>query len=869
MVPLVLIVYKINISAISRRLPAMAAAAPAPRPGLVVPSFASFPLHLFLLLTLVAAPSVVAQASTAPNITLGSTLDDDTSFWASPSGEFAFGFYPIRPNNDTFLLAIWFANIPERTLVWYANRQGDPVVRRGSKAQLRADGQLVLSDHTGQQVWAAAPVGVQVAYAALLDSGNLVLSSGNTTTSDEVAWQSFDYPVDTLLPGQVMNWGGNLTSRRSEDDYSVGRFQLRLLNDGNLVLNTANLPTQFGYAAYWWSHTFQSGRQVVFNRTGEGIHVVNTNGSVKSVMAVTLGSPEDFYQRATLDVDGVLRLYVYPKNGTAPGSRNWSAGTWSAAEYIPKNLCRDVKTDLGSGACGFNSYCRLDKGNPVCACPPGYSPMDPADMSRGCRPDYVNRGCNPDGTYVEANDVVEFFIQPMADTDWPQSDYEKLSPVNEDTCRESCLADCLCTVAVFMDRNCWKKKMPLSNGYVDPTTRAKALIKVARATTNSSSRPPFLLPRPSDPERPRRRAVVQSALLGVSAFVNLVLLLAAGIMMCRSSSKGHNKALLRRLRVQGVSLRGAHLLHLCFFTYGELEKATGKFQEELGEGSFGVVYRGDMELDGQMVPVAVKKLQGMAQRGEEEFATEVKVIGQTHHRNLVGLLGFCNEGPHRLLVYEYMRNGSLAGYLFGGVGERPGWEQRVQIADGVARGLVYLHEECGSQIIHCDIKPQNVLLDGDLTARISDFGLAKLLGKSQTRTNTAIRGTKGYVAPEWFRNVPVTSKVDVYSFGVVLLEIVCCRRNVPVPAADPSGDDPILTDWAYDCYRYGELSALVGEDDEAMADRVRLGRLVTVALWCVQEEPSVRPSMKEVCQMLEGTVDVPVPPDPTSSINPV
>ena len=148
----------------------------------------------------------------------------------------------------------------------------------------------------------------------------------------------------------------------------------------------------------------------------------------------------------------------------------------------------------------------------------------------------------------------------------------------------------------------------------------------------------------------------------------------------------------------------------------------------------------------------------------------------THHKNLVRLIGFCDEGPHKLLVYEFMCNGTLASFLFGS--SAPDWKIRTQMAFGVARGLMYLHEECSTQIIHCDIKPQNVLLDDSFTARISDFGLAKLLMSDQTRTLTAIRDMTGYIAPEWFRNKPITAKVDIYSYGVMLLEIISCRKCI-------------------------------------------------------------------------------------------
>lgn len=312
-------------------------------------------------------------------------------------------------------------------------------------------------------------------------------------------------------------------------------------------------------------------------------------------------------------------------------------------------------------------------------------------------------------------------------------------------------------------------------------------------------------------------------------------------------------------QIQSVS---PEVLPLRAFTYKEIEKATDGFREELGSGASGIVYKGQLE-DEFGTGIAVKKIDKMLQETEKEFAIEVQTIGRTFHRNLVRLLGFCAEGTERLLVYELMTNGSLNGFLF--CGTRPTWNLRVQVALGVARGLLYLHEECNTQIIHCDIKPQNILLDENLVAKISDFGLAKLLRKNQTQTNTGIRGTRGYVAPEWFKNIGITSKVDIYSFGVILLEIVCCRRNVELETADE--EQAILTYWANDCYRSGRLDLLVKGDDEAIFNIKKVERFVAVALWCLQEEPTMRPTMLKVTQMLDGSVTIPTPPDPSSFIS--
>ncbi|XP_057484154.1 G-type lectin S-receptor-like serine/threonine-protein kinase LECRK3 isoform X1 [Actinidia eriantha] len=774
-----------------------------------------------------------AIAQTYSNITLGSSLtaNGKNSSWVSPSGDFAFGFQQIGTGG--YLLAIWFNNIPEKTIVWSAN--GDSLAQEGSKIELKTDGSFVLSDPKGQQMWDPSLLGTRVAYAAMLDNGNFVLASNSSSL---ILWQSFDHPTDTILPTQVMNQGTTLNAHYTETNYSRGRFMFTLQNDGNLVLYTTKFPLDSVNFAYTASMTIGTGFQVIFNQSGS-IYLTARNGTVIYSVSSSSVTASQFYQRAILEHDGVLRQYVYPKSATLAG--RWPM-EWSVLSFIPSNICLRITQETGGGACGFNSYCIIGSDQrPRCQCPSGYTFLDPNDEMSGCKPNFVEQNCDE-----ELRETDRFSFVDMPNTDWPLSDYEYYQPVTEDWCRDVCLNDCFCAVAIFRDGNCWKKKNPLSNGRIDPSVGGKALVKIRK--DNSTDNFSFSGPKKKDQTTLIITGIV---LLGSSVFLNLVLLLST--FLVRFSNRKRN-TLEPFLVMPGMNLLS--------FSYMELEKATNGFKEELGRGAFATVYKGVLNYEDPNV-VAVKRLDRMVREGEKEFEAEVRAIGRTNHKNLVQLIGYCKEGEHRILVYEFMSNGSLATFLF--ENPRPSWYQRMKVAFGTARGLYYLHEECSSLIIHCDIKPQNVLLDDLFTARISDFGLAKLLKTNQTRTTTAIRGTKGYVAPEWFKNLPITAKVDVYSFGILLLEVIFCRKSLELEAA--CENEVILADWAYDCYKEGKLSLSFENDEEALCDMNRVEKFVMIAIWCIQEDPSLRPTMKKVTQMLEGAVEVSAPPDPSSFIS--
>ncbi|XVF59133.1 hypothetical protein PTKIN_Ptkin07bG0251000 [Pterospermum kingtungense] len=356
----------------------------------------------------------------------------------------------------------------------------------------------------------------------------------------------------------------------------------------------------------------------------------------------------------------------------------------------------------------------------------------------------------------------------------------------------------------------------------------------------------------------------------ISAGVVLVGMLIAFMILCR-----RNRAM-RRNRREGLNAasitddfeRGAGPRR---FTFEELVSATNNFSKDrkLGEGGFGAVYRGYLA-DLDMV-VAVKRISRGSRQGKREYITEVKIISQLRHRYLVQLVGWCHDKCEFLLVYEYMPNGSLDSHLFGSRTLLT-WTSRYKIAQGLASALLYLHEEWEQCVVHRDIKSSNVMLDSSFNAKLGDFGLARLMDHELGGQTTGLVGTLGYMAPEYISTGRASKESDVYSFGVLALEIVTGRK-----AVDPlkQNSEMSLVHWIWHLYENGKHLVAVDEKLKTEFDRNQVECLMVVGLCCAHPDSSLRPSIRQVIQVLNFEAELPDLPRkmpipvyvPTSSVS--
>ncbi|KAF9590372.1 hypothetical protein IFM89_033898 [Coptis chinensis] len=449
--------------------------------------------------------------------------------------------------------------------------------------------------------------------------------------------------------------------------------------------------------------------------------------------------------------------------------------------------------------CGAFGICNQNL--PSCTCLDGFKPRTPKewsirDYSGGCVRN-TSLQCGKDD-FSPLQNVKLPANQPLAVP----------SASSADECKSACLNNCSCSAYAY-SRGCSVWNGDLLSLQKAPDGDGSGIDLYLRLAASD-------IPRTGAKHKGTPTPAIVGAAAGIVALLGLVFLFVWRWQT--RQSVGTSKT------VEGI---------LMAFTYRDLQNATKNFSEKLGRGG----------------------------QGEKQFRSEVSTIGIIQHINLVRLHGFCSEGDKRLLVYDYMPNGSLDHHMFNQQASKMlNWKVRYQIALGTARGLTYLHEKCRDCIIHCDIKPENILLDADFCPKVADFGLAKLIGREFSRVLTTMRGTRGYLAPEWIWGAAITAKADVYSYGMMLFEIISGRRNLEL-----SDDEKVkfFPTWAArKISEDEEVLTLLDYRLEGTVDVEELTRACRVACWCIQDDESDRPSMGQVVQILEGVMEVNPPPIP-------
>ncbi|KAG2563632.1 hypothetical protein PVAP13_8KG247200 [Panicum virgatum] len=795
-------------------------------------------LHISMVL-LLSLHIPAANSATTDTISAGQALSTIGDKLVSKNGKYALGFFKVgnnsSQNTSNWYLGIWFNSVPKFTQAWVANRD-DPFKSPTTSApelKISHDGNLVvLNQSTNSIIWSTqAKMTRNNTIALLLDSGNFILR--NASNSSHTLWQSFDHPTDTFLPGMKLGWDNitglnrRLVSRKNSISPATGVYCEELDPSGinQVVLVKWNSTTQYWSSGVWngqhWPSLPDEASGVWNDQTG-GKESLVTNAHEKYYTYAIVDYTAAVYYN--LDVSGQINVFVWPE-----GSHDWLL-TFSQ----PRAQC-DVYS-----VCGPFAICN-DDALPHCTCTKGFSITSPEDWELNDQTGGCTRNtpldCITKGSSTRSTD--KFLSLPCVSLAQSVRRIEDAQSIV--VCAQVCLDNCYCTAYSFSNGTCSNWHGELSN------------IRQIQCSSAANSKGETLYLRLAAKdfqglEKNKRVFIIavatgtSVAALGLFAFSMLIMI---GRNKRKSSGQISNTA-------QGCN-------GIIAFRYNDLKLGTKNFSQKLGGGGFGSVFKGFLN---NSTAIAVKELCHHSHQGEKQFRAEVSSIGIIQHINLVKLIGFCCEGARRLLVYEYMSNGSLATHLFQNHATVLTWRTRYQIALGVARGLAYLHEKCRDCIIHCDIKPENILLSDSYVPKIADFGMAKFLGRDFSRVITTMRGTIGYLAPEWISGVAITPKVDVYAYGMVLLEIVSGKRNSCVSCSCGSNHDIY--------YPVHVAQEIIGGDIMSLLDSRLCGKVnlkeaeitCKVACWCIQDDEFDRPTMGEVVQIMEGLLEINIPPMP-------
>ncbi|KAF3457329.1 hypothetical protein FNV43_RR01986 [Rhamnella rubrinervis] len=741
------------------------------------------------------------------------------------SGEiFALGFFSPGKSNYRYV-GIWYHKITEKSVVWVANRD-NPINDTSGFLSIDTQGNLVLFDNNDQKVpvWSTNSSSLptnEYAVAQLLDSGNLVLFQNE---SKHLLWQSFDYPTDTQLPNMKLgldrrtglNWF--LTSWKSEDDPRIGNYTLRIDPAGSpqMFLYRGQVPLfRLGH----WNGMRLSGFLVF---TSDPVYYDSFVNNDKEISIMWNMYNISILSRIVVDESGLVQRYVWyqQENG------------WQQFLSEPSEPCDEY------GHCGAFGLC--DPNNTTffeCACLPGFEPKSPSEWNFR------------DGTHGCVRKPGSLICSKV------------INGLSLEACEKECLRSCNCTAYASANiseggSGCLAWHGDLVNtriftpGGQDFYLRVDEL-ELAQYTKKSKG---------SVATKGIRMIMVA---LGVIIFIIISFI---AYWFAKMKRKGHRQLPLNANNTSGASPREEKLEEsrthpdLPFFDIRTLITATDDFSAKnmLGQGGFGSVYKGQL-VNGQ--EIAVKRLSKHSGQGMHEFMNEVTVIAKLQHRNLVRLLGCCIHEEEKMLIYEYLPNKSLDYFIFD-VTKRAhlDWSKRFDIVNGIARGILYLHQDSRLKIIHRDLKASNVLLDASMNPKISDFGMARMFGEDQIQANTdRVVGTYGYMSPEYAMQGLYSTKSDVFSFGVLLVEIISGRKNTE---SVNGSQFPNLIGHVWELWNDGRVLDIV---DPALCQPFstdKVSRCIHIGLLCVQEAATERPDISDVIFMLANETTLPPPNTP-------
>ncbi|KAL3652495.1 hypothetical protein CASFOL_002176 [Castilleja foliolosa] len=758
-------------------------------------SFLIFSLYSLSIVAILSAPDTIN-----PNQVI---RDGDTI--VSATQKFELGFFSPGSSTNRYV-GIWYRkDVTVRTPIWVVNRES-PLRQNSTSGVLmvKRSGQLVIRDESNNDtIWSTNTTRVaRNPVVQLLDSGNLVVREANDDQPENYIWQSFDYPTDTFLSSMdlgwnlVTGWERYISSWTSADDPAPGDYTFRLDITGYPQIFIRRGDALQYRLGPWNGMRFSGGASVRRNPPmfATGLFM---NSSVVYYRHDVID--RSLISRITLSQSGVGQHWVWVNRSKE----------WVVYYNLPSDICDTY------GLCGAHGSCNTNN-SPACGCLNRFVPQDEevwatSVWSGGC----VRR--------APLNCTGDVFLS-YSGIKMPDSRFTWYNEsLNLEECEDVCLRNCSCTAYSNLD---------IRKGGSGCLFWLGDLVDIREL----SGEPQVIYIRMSASESDHRdiNRMKTTTIIAIStSLAGIVLLgLSLALFIWKRNKNAYHVA----------------ELELPVYDLSTVAKATNSFSNsnKLGEGGFGSVYRGILE-DGK--EIAVKRLSATSSQGVDEFKNEVICISKLQHRNLVKLLGCCIQGDEKMLIYEYMPNKSLDLILFDvAKNKQLDWPKRFHIINGIARGLLYLHQDSRLRIIHRDLKASNILLDDDLNPKISDFGLARIFGGNETQANTnRVVGTYGYMSPEYAEKGLFSPKSDVYSLGVVVLEIVSGQRNRGFHQEDHHHN---LLGHAWILYKEGRPLELVETNTVDSVYLNELRRSIHVALLCVQQHPEDRPSMSMVVLML-------------------